>query len=150
MKRFVVVIVAILVALPLLLWAGFRLWLVTQPPDFRAQVEQLSILELYESVRHSVAPRERADLAGYGRRNYPGRGDSPWVRRSALDGRPRILTAALTKDLRAAWSAETATLHLFWRGDVDYTGPVYDQARDAFGCQYASPRLVGSRPWAWS
>lgn len=128
MKRLLLVVLAILIALPLLLWAGFRLWLVNQPPDFRAQVEQLSAMELLESVRHSVAPRERADLAGYGRRTYAGRGDSPWVRRSALDGRPRILTAALTEDLRAAWSAETATLHLFWRGDVDYTGPVYDQA----------------------
>ncbi len=128
MKRLLLVALAILVALPLLLWAGFRFWLTSQPPDFRAQVEQLSTPELLQALRHSVAPRAPVDRGRYGRRAYPGRGDSPWVRRSALDGRPRMLTAAFAEDVRAAWSAETAALHLFWRGDVDYTGPVYDQA----------------------
>ena len=126
MKRFLLLVLAIVIALPLLGWGAFRLWLVNQPPDFRAQIEQLSAAELGQAIRNAVVPGERIDRAKYGRRVYPERGDSPWVRRSALDGRPRILTAAFAKDLRAAWSTETASLHLFWRGDVDYAGPVYD------------------------
>ena len=157
MKRFLLGGVALLVALSLLLWAGFRLWLVNQPPDFRAQIEQLSPAEFAQALRHTVAPREPVDRAKYGRRSYPGRGDSPWVRRSALDGRPRILTAAFTEDVRAAWSAETAAPHLFWRGDVDYTGPVYDDAHgreptsrgDAYWQPPATPMWSIETPTGW-
>ena len=150
MKRFLLLILALVTALPLLGWGAFRLWLVNQPPDFRAQVEQLSAAELGQAIRNAFAPGERIDRAKYGRRVYPERGDSPWVRRSALDGRPRILTAAFAKDLRAAWSTETAALHLFWRGDVDYAGPVYDNAHGreptSRGDAYASPPVRS----AWS
>ena len=128
MKRFLAILVALVVFVPVALWGGFRLWLVSQPPEFRAQIEQYSSIEFASLLWHFVSRPPDEDDSGYGRRAYPERGDSPWVRRSALDGRPRMITAAFAPDLRAAWSAETAALHLFWRGDVDYTGPVYDEA----------------------
>ena len=56
------------------------------------------------------------------------RGLSPWVFRSVLDGQPRMLTAALHKDLLVAYSAETGALYKAWKGDVDLDGAVYTTA----------------------
>lgn len=54
------------------------------------------------------------------------RGHDPWVFRSVLDGRPRMLTIALAPDLWAAYATESATLTKVWRGGVDFTGAVYN------------------------
>ncbi|SER42627.1 PA14 domain-containing protein [Neolewinella agarilytica] len=53
---------------------------------------------------------------------------SPWVFRSVLDDQPRMLTAALHKDLFVAYSAETGALYKAWKGDVDLDGAVYTTA----------------------
>lgn len=113
-------------ALPLLAWGVFRIWLATQPEDFRAQIEQFSPLEFVAVVRDTVRPPPVDDRGAWGRRLLPGRGDAPWVRRHSLDGRPRMLSIAPASDIRLAYSTETASVHRLWRGDIEFTGPVYD------------------------
>ena len=58
----------------------------------------------------------------------PERGLSPWVFRSVLDGRPRMLTAALAPDFFVAYDTETGGLYKAWRGDVKLDGAVYTTA----------------------
>ena len=126
LKRILTVLIALVVGLPILLWASFRIWLVNQPPAFRAQIEQFSTLEFIGVMRNAVFPVPFADRGEFGRRAYPGRGHSPWVLRSSLDGRPRILAIAIAPERWLAYSTQTASIHQLWQGDVDYTGPVYD------------------------
>jgi cytochrome c551/c552 len=124
--RLLKVSLILLIAIPLLAWGGFRLWLVNQPDAFRASIEDFGTLEFLEVVYDYAFPSPLPDRANWGRRDYPGRGHSPWVMRSSLDGRPRMIAIALAEELWLAYSTETASIHQFWRGDVDYTGPVYD------------------------
>ena len=126
MKRALVIVLAVLIGLPLLLWAGFRVWLSTQPDEFRASVEAFDTVEFLTIVYEVVMKPPEQDRATFGRREYPDRGHSPWVLRSSLDGRPRMLLVALAPELWLAYSTETAGIHQLWRGDVDFTGPVYD------------------------
>lgn len=53
------------------------------------------------------------------------RGHSPWVFRSVLDRRPRIITFALSKTLWAAYDTQTASLYKVWRDGVEFDGAVY-------------------------
>jgi len=124
--RLVKIGLIVLLVIPLLLWGVFRLWLSGQPDTLRASIEDFGTLEFLEVVYDNVFPRPLPDRATWGRREYPGRGHSPWVIRSSLDGRPRMLSIALAHELWLAYSTETASIHQFWRGDVDFTGPVYD------------------------
>ena len=125
-RRFLVLSVILMITLPLIAFAGFRIWLAQQPTDLRAQIEQFSTLEFLGLIKNTLLPSPIVDRAGFDRRAHIGRGHSPWVLRSSLDGRPRMLAAALAPDLWLAYSTETASIHQFWTGDIDYTGPVYD------------------------
>lgn len=120
----------ILGAVVLALWigivVGYRAWLDRQPNETRLAVEAFSALELASLIFTTVHPVPIDDNAGFGRRDHPGRGHSPWVLRSSLDGRPRMLLAALAPELWLAYSTETASIHQLWRGDVEFSGPVYD------------------------
>ncbi len=53
------------------------------------------------------------------------RGHSPWVFRSVLDRRPRMITFALSKTLWAAYDTQTASLYKVWRDGVEFDGAVY-------------------------
>lgn len=50
----------------------------------------------------------------------------PFVFRSVLDGRPRMVTLALADELWAAYDATTCGLHKAWEGGVRFSGPVFD------------------------
>ncbi|MEM8527769.1 MAG: family 16 glycoside hydrolase [Bacteroidota bacterium] len=52
----------------------------------------------------------------------------PWVFRSVMDGKPRMLTVALHDDLWASYSTETASLYKVWKGGVNFDGAVYTTA----------------------
>ncbi|MBJ20683.1 MAG: DUF1080 domain-containing protein [bacterium] len=139
----------ILLVIPFLAWGGFRFWLAEQPDAFRASIEAFPPLEFLEVIYDHAFPSALPDRAQWGRRKYPGRGHSPWVMRSSLDGRPRMLSIALAEELWLAYSTETASIHQFWRGDIDFTGPVFD-AQHGFeptsrGIAYARP----GTPTAW-
>ncbi len=53
------------------------------------------------------------------------RAHDPWVFRSVLDGRARMLTIALHDNLWAAYSAQTGALYKAWKGGVNFDGAVY-------------------------
>lgn len=61
----------------------------------------------------------------------PQRGHEPWVFRCVLDRRPRVVVAALSDDLWAAWDATTCGLYKVFPGEaqgggMNFTGSVYD------------------------
>ena len=58
--------------------------------------------------------------------NDADRARDPWVFRINLDNRPRMIGLALNKNLWAAYDAPRGALYKAWRGDVKFTGPVYD------------------------
>lgn len=62
----------------------------------------------------------------YGRIQVPGRGHSPWVIRSNLDGRPRMLNFALAPELWLAYDTEDASVYQLWQGGIDFEGAVYN------------------------
>jgi len=72
-----------------------------------------------------------ADLSGasdpaYGRAQVPGRGSAPWVVRSNLDDRPRMLLFALAPELWAAYDVESLSLYQVWEGGVQFAGAAYN------------------------
>lgn len=52
----------------------------------------------------------------------------PWVFRSVLDKRPRIITLALHNNMWAAYSTKDCALYKVWKGNVLFDGPVYTRA----------------------
>ncbi len=49
-----------------------------------------------------------------------------WVVRINLDDRPRMVGLALNKNLYVAYDAQFGALYKAWKGDILFTGPVYD------------------------
>jgi cytochrome c len=49
----------------------------------------------------------------------------PWVFRSVLDQKPRMLTMALHKDLWASYDTQSGLLYKVWQGGVNFDGAVY-------------------------
>lgn len=126
LKRTLKVFVGVVLALILLIWAGFRVWLSEQPPRQRAQIESFSTGQLLEFIQDYYAPRPIEDNGAFGRTLTSGRGHAPWALRSSLDKRPRILSLALAPGLWLAYSTETASIHQYWKGGIDFSGAVYD------------------------
>ncbi len=149
LTRVLAVTLAITAAVVAIAFVGLRVWLTAQPPDFRAQIEQFSPLEFVGVVYDTFWPTSVADRGAWGRRPAEGRGDSPWVRRSSLDGRPRMLAIALAPELWLAYSTETASLHQLWRGGIDYTGPVYDARHGREPASVGEAYLRPPRETAW-
>ncbi|MCU0446028.1 MAG: DUF1080 domain-containing protein [Microscillaceae bacterium] len=73
----------------------------------------------------------------------------PWVFRSVLDGKPRMLTAALHPKLWIAYSTETCGMYKAWKGDVNFDGAVYTGAHgpqpEVRGLPYLSNEI--ENPW---
>ena len=126
MRRALGVAAGALVAVVLLSTVAFQLWLRQQPPETRYAVEAMSLAEFAAAVRHQFFPRPMPDNADYGRVLAPGRGHAPWVLRSSLDGRPRMLSLALAPETWLAYATQDATLHQLWRGQLAFSGPAYD------------------------
>ena len=63
----------------------------------------------------------------YGRQQVEGRGNAPWVLRSNLDERPRILMFALAPHIWVAYDIQHQSLYQIWRGKVQFDGPAYNQ-----------------------
>lgn len=53
------------------------------------------------------------------------RDEDPWVFRSVLDQKPRMLTLALNKEMWVAYSTQYASIYKAWKGGVDLNGAVY-------------------------
>lgn len=131
MKRGLIRIGGFLLVLGVGLFVGFRIWLARQPNEIRLAVEAFTPLELIAVLSEAVRPRAIPDFGAFDRRAHPGRGFSPWVLRASLDGRPRMLLAALAPELWLAYSTETASIHRLWQGDVALEGAVFDARHGA-------------------
>jgi cytochrome c len=59
------------------------------------------------------------------RKNETKRPRDPWVFRSVLDKKPRMVTAALHDNLYVAYDARTCQLYKAWKGGVIFDGAVY-------------------------
>lgn len=46
--------------------------------------------------------------------------------RSVIDGKPRMLTIALTNDIKASYDTQNASLYKIWQGEINLTGAVFD------------------------
>jgi cytochrome c len=55
----------------------------------------------------------------------PHRARDPWVFRSVLDKKPRMVTFALSDEMWAAYDAESCALYKAWKGGVHFDGAVY-------------------------
>jgi cytochrome c551/c552 len=149
LARVGLVTLGITAGLVVLILVGLRVWLSNQPRDFQAQIEQFSPSEFVVLLRDTFWPASVADRGAWGRSPVDGRGDSPWVRRLSLDGRPRMLAIALAPELWLAYSTETASIHQLWRGGIDYTGPVYDARHGREPSSQGSAYLRAPRATAW-
>ena len=107
------------------------MWLRGQSEEVRATVEAMGPREFLRQLSDFYFPEPVVDRASFGRRNPTERGHSPWVLRTSLDGRPRMLSLALAPEVWLAYSTETASLHQLWRGDIEFTGAVYDARHGA-------------------
>lgn len=76
-------------------------------------------------------------LAGVGCSSTQERPRDPWVFRSVLDERPRVVTVALTRDLWVAYDLTHCTLFKAWKGGVEFEGAVYTHEHGP------QPRSVG-------
>ena len=74
-----------------------------------------------------------------------------WVIRINLDDRPRMIGLALNKNLYAAYDAQLGALYKAWKGDILFTGPVYDNIHGtqplSRGEAYIQDTLA-SNPWS--
>jgi cytochrome c len=77
-------------------------------------------MKLVTSIVASLALSHPAQLPP-----VPHRARDPWVFRSVLDQRPRMVTFALCADMWAAYDATTCTLYKAWKGGVHFDGAVY-------------------------
>jgi cytochrome c len=59
-------------------------------------------------------------------KNETKRANDPWVFRSVLDKKPRMVTIALNKEMWAAYRTDSCILYKVWRGNVNLDGPVYN------------------------
>lgn len=55
----------------------------------------------------------------------PERPRDPWVFRSVLDGRARMVTLALSDEMWVAYDAASCSLYKAWQGGVQFAGAVY-------------------------
>jgi cytochrome c551/c552 len=140
LKRILITVVSLFFGL-LLLWGGFHYWLFQQPPRMRAALAVFSTAELLDVIRNQFFPTPLEDNAAFGRSRQPGRGHAPWVLRTSLDGRPRILSLALEEDIWLAYSTTTGSIHRLWQGDMKLGGPVHD------GIHGAEPASEGVAWW---
>ena len=76
----------------------------------------------------------------------------PWVFRSVLDWKPRVITMALHKDLWVAYSTENAALYKVWKGTVYFDGPVYTHAHGPQPISIGDAYQVNAynKPWFWT
>ena len=92
-----------------------------------------------------------AFIAGCGGPSGPDRPRDPWVYRSVLDERPRMITIALHQDMWGAYDTQKCSLYKAWQGGVDFDGAVYTTKHGpqptSYGSQYLLDPLSGS---VWS
>jgi len=65
-------------------------------------------------------------FVGYSNSTNIERDLDPWVVRANMDGRPNMIALALNKEMYAAYDGKMGALYKVWKGNIKFTGPVYD------------------------
>ena len=78
------------------------------------------------------------------------RGHEPWVFRSVLDRRPRMVTFALSRSMWAAYDTQHASLYKVWRDGVEFDGAVYTTRHGPQPAAEGAGYIVSTiqNPWA--
>ncbi|MEL6863649.1 MAG: family 16 glycoside hydrolase [Bacteroidota bacterium] len=73
----------------------------------------------------------------------------PWVFRSVLDEKPRMLTLALHEKLWAAYDADHCALYKVWKGEVNFDGAVYTTTHGPQPTSIGDAYIVNEyeKPW---
>lgn len=77
------------------------------------------------------------------------RGHDPWVIRSVLDNRPRMVSVALAEDLWVSYSTENAHLQKIWRDGINFTGAVFDTRHGPQPASIGPAYLVSDYERSW-
>ncbi|MDQ3017144.1 MAG: PA14 domain-containing protein, partial [Bacteroidota bacterium] len=80
----------------------------------------------------------------------PERPYQPWVFRSVLDQKPRIITLALHDDLWAAYHTDSCSLYKVWKGHVHLQGAVYDNAHGPQPISIGDSWIENTHKQPWS
>ncbi|MDX1909211.1 MAG: family 16 glycoside hydrolase [Bacteroidia bacterium] len=77
------------------------------------------------------------------------RGNDPWVFRSVMDLKPRMVTLALDSAFWVSYDAGRASLYQVWRDGVNFDGPVYTTAHGPQPVSLGPAWLVSpfEEPW---
>lgn len=73
----------------------------------------------------------------------------PWVFRSVLDLKPRMLTMALHDDFMVAYDTEQAAFYKAWKGYVDFDGAVYTTAHGPQPTSIGDAYVINQYPEPW-
>ncbi|MDA0196661.1 MAG: DUF1080 domain-containing protein [Bacteroidetes bacterium] len=75
----------------------------------------------------------------------------PWIVRVNLDSRPNMIGLALNKNMFAAYDGKIGGLYKVWKGNINFTGPVYDNLHGpqptSEGEAYITEKLE-TTPWS--
>ncbi len=99
-------------------------------------IAENNLRDVYYGVMGELNRDHGATDSSFGRREVAGRGHTPWVIRSNLDGHPRMINFALAPELWASYDTQTGQLYQVWEGDILFEGATYDYRH---GPQPSSP-----------
>jgi cytochrome c551/c552 len=74
---------------------------------------------------------------------------NPWVFRSVLDVKPRMVTFALNDNLWAAYSTQNGSLYKVWKGYVEFDGAVYTTAHGPQPTSVGDAYILGEHETPW-
>lgn len=126
LRRVLLAVLLLLVLFVAAVVGGFQVWKSAQPDDVQAGLDAFTTRELLQMGWEQIFPPPQAEVGRFGRRVIEGRGHTPWVLRSSLDGRTRMLHLALAPDHWVSYGTQIGAIYQFWRGDVAWSGAVYD------------------------
>lgn len=81
-------------------------------------------------------------ISSCGGPSAPDRPRDPWVYRSVLDERPRMITIALHRNMWSAYDTQKCGLYKAWQGGVEFDGAVYTTKHGPQPTTFGSPYLV--------
>jgi cytochrome c len=77
------------------------------------------------------------------------RPNDPWVFRSVLDKKPRMITFALHDRMWVAYSTDSCVLYKAWAGSADFSGAVYNMRHGPQPVSVGAAWLEQKQPKAW-
>lgn len=78
-----------------------------------------------------------------------GRDHDPWVFRTSLDNRTRMIVLALRKDFWVSYSTEYSSLYKVWRDGIKFDGMVYNQRSGPHPASRGPAYLLSNNHYPW-